>query len=255
MAFRAWLLCIAAAKVTAFFEGTFADIDAVSLLQSSALRVKAESLQEEEEAAVKFKSDNAILSRYTSQPMSKEPGCKDCCMNGYDITSCFDVDTCAANGPANGRYALVLTMIHVKWLNDFLPNIASMKAAAESMGNTDVLLMMTREDEQQLQERHRQVLKKYSIKVSLVDWSLPPDLKFRRDDCCWCGRQDFVRLHVLALEGYDAVAYYDSDIQFQGDISPILKCAATGKFITTSGGAADDLNVGFFCTSSRSKNP
>ena len=27
--------------------------------------------------------------------------------------------------------------------------------------------------------------------------------------------EDFIRLHALALEGYDAIAYYDSDCEFQ----------------------------------------
>ena len=27
--------------------------------------------------------------------------------------------------------------------------------------------------------------------------------------------EDFIRLHALALEGYDAIAYYDADCEFQ----------------------------------------
>ena len=38
--------------------------------------------------------------------------------------------------------------------------------------------------------------------------------------------------------GYDAIAYYDTDIEFQGDISPVLKCAASGKFLSTNGGVS-----------------
>ena len=43
---------------------------------------------------------------------------------------------------------------------------------------------------------------------------------------------------VLSSSGYDAIAYYDTDIEFQGDITPVLRCAASGKFLSTNGGAA-----------------
>ena len=44
--------------------------------------------------------------------------------------------------------------------------------------------------------------------------------------CCW-----------FTGSGYDAIAYYDTDIEFQGDITPVLRCAASGKFLSTNGGA------------------
>lgn len=31
----------------------------------------------------------------------------------------------------------------------------------------------------------------------------------------WCGHQDLIRLNVLGIEGYDAVAYFDGDCEFQ----------------------------------------
>jgi len=55
-----------------------------------------------------------------------------------------------------------------------------------------------------------------------------------------------MRLHVLGLEGYDAVAYYDQDIEFQGDIMPVLRCSAAGVFLSASGGVGEPLNIGFF---------
>ena len=45
--------------------------------------------------------------------------------------------------------------------------------------------------------------------------------------CCW----------FTGSSGYDAIAYYDTDIEFQGDITPVLRCAASGKFLSTNGGA------------------
>lgn len=43
--------------------------------------------------------------------------------------------------------------------------------------------------------------------------------------------------HIVPPRGYDAIAYYDTDIEFQGDITPVLRCAASGKFLSTNGGA------------------
>lgn len=55
-----------------------------------------------------------------------------------------------------------------------------------------------------------------------------------------------MRLHVLGIEGYDAVAFYDQDIEFQGDVSDMFLCASTGMFLSASGGVGEPLNVGFF---------
>ena len=38
----------------------------------------------------------------------------------------------------------------------------------------------------------------------------------------------------------------DQDVEFQGDMTPILKCAARGYFISASGGVGEPFNVGFF---------
>jgi len=57
---------------------------------------------------------------------------------------------------------------------------------------------------------------------------------------------DLIRLHVLGVDDYDAVAFYDADIEFQGDISDVFLCASTGRFITASGGVGEPMNVGFF---------
>lgn len=38
----------------------------------------------------------------------------------------------------------------------------------------------------------------------------------------------------------------DQDVEFQGDMTPVLKCAARGYFISASGGVGEPFNVGFF---------
>ena len=39
---------------------------------------------------------------------------------------------------------------------------------------------------------------------------------------------------------------FDQDIEFQGDVSSVLRCAATGRMLSASGGVGEPLNVGFF---------
>jgi len=172
-------------------------------------------------------------------------GCQDCCNDGYKTAPCFDVHACAAHGPERGHYALVFTLVdetpHV-----LLPHVESAIAQQREGIKIDLILMMTKEDASNLiRPWHRDFLDKYSVQLRTVDWAVPPGMKFHPTED-WCGGQDLIRLHALTLEGYDAIAYYDTDIEFQGDITPILKCAATGTFLTTNGGIGEPLNVGFF---------
>lgn len=94
-------------------------------------------------------------------------------------------------------------------------------------------------------------LDEFGVKVVPVHWFVPPDARFRPPDDGWCGPKDFIRLHVLGLTGYDAVAFYDNDIQIQGDIAPLLRCASTGKFLSTNGGLEEGMNLGFFALKPR----
>ena len=52
---------------------------------------------------------------------------------------------------------------------------------------------------------------------------------------------------MAGLDEYDAVAYFDNDIEFQGDITPLLKCAATGlrcSFVSNALGGPPPCNSG-----------
>jgi len=126
-----------------------------------------------------------------------------------------------------------------------LQSIKSMKEAAVIAGNADIIMIMMNKDADRMSSKVKKLFEKWGIKLHRVDWDVPPDAKhYPKTD--WCGHQDLIRLHVLGLEPYDAVAYYDGDCEFQGDITPVLKCAATGKFLSTNGGVGEALNIGFF---------
>jgi len=125
-----------------------------------------------------------------------------------------------------------------------LPYIKSMEAAAKKANNADLLMLMKKMDSDKMTAYQKELLQNHSVKLVDVDWGVPPKMKGRREGI-WCGYSDFIRLHILGMEGYDAIAYYDTDIEIRGDITPVLRCAASGKFLSTSGAAAI-FNLGFF---------
>ncbi|CAK9004066.1 Uncharacterized protein SCF082_LOCUS8024 [Durusdinium trenchii] len=126
-----------------------------------------------------------------------------------------------------------------------LGSIKSMRAAADKMGQTDLVMVMLKSDAKHMTAKIEKLFQKWELKLHTVDWDVPPNMKhYPKTD--WCGHQDLIRLNVLGLEGYDAVAYFDGDCEFQGDITPMMRCAASGTFLSTSGGMGEALNVGFF---------
>eukprot|EP00929_Paragymnodinium_shiwhaense_P107125 TRINITY_DN73195_c0_g1_i1.p1 TRINITY_DN73195_c0_g1~~TRINITY_DN73195_c0_g1_i1.p1 ORF type:complete len:399 (+),score=73.83 TRINITY_DN73195_c0_g1_i1:66-1199(+) len=226
--------------------------------------VRREGTREPDAAAVhhaRVSSHATALLEEGSQPelaggvrrlpalLAEQQGCQNCCNDGERTVPCMDVHSCAASAPSTGlRFALVLT--HIGTLQDRnVPHLGAMKAQVEKARaaghQMDLLMLMKPGAIKRTDERTRELLKQHDVKFVPVDWTIPPDMRFTRPEN-WCGHQDLIRLHVLSLPGYDAVAYYDSDIKLQGDVLPVLRCASTGVFMTTSGGIGEPLNVGFF---------
>jgi len=167
--------------------------------------------------------------------------CKDCCNDGTNTVPCLNVDVCASAGPTHGRYAVVFSHVGKPTEDDFLPHVQELKAR---VGNSmDTVLLMTKADAASLSTEQKRALWINNVKLQRVDWAVPHDMT---QEASGCGQRDLLQLHALALEGYDAVAHYDSDVQFRGDITPALRCAATGQLLTTSGGAGEPLGAGFF---------
>lgn len=196
----------------------------------------------------------AAARRRRSAPHARV--CKHCCNDGEHYVPCLDVDACAAKASRSGRYALVNVHVGVpRW--PWLTSADSLRAQADAVARetnstVDLLLIMLKTDAKKLGCKQRLVIARYGIKVVEVPWALPPTLRWHPkywspgSAVGWCGPMDLVRLHVLAMEEYDAVAFYDQDIEFQGDVMPVLRCASTGLFLSTSGGIGEPLNVGFF---------
>lgn len=174
--------------------------------------------------------------------------CAHCCWQDGEEVPCLDVEGCAARGPQKGKYAIVLSLVGaaVQSANETrFRYFASMRAAAKLAG-ADILLLVDKRNSATLSPFVLKLVQDKELKLLLVDWEVPPQMTWTNSKVPWCGRQDFIRLHVLGLQGYDAAAYYDTDVEFRGDITPMLKCAATGKFLSSSGGIGEPLNVGFF---------
>ena len=134
------------------------------------------------------------------------------------------------------RYAIAMSFVG-RPKDHMLPYIQSMQAAAAMANNADILMVMQKSDSTHMTSHQKELFHNNSVKLVEVDWDTPPKMKGYKEGG-WCGHQDFIRLHVLGMEGYDAIAYYDTDIEFQGDITPVLRCAASGKFLSTNGGVS-----------------
>mmetsp|Transcript_14612 Transcript_14612/g.41769 ORF Transcript_14612/g.41769 Transcript_14612/m.41769 type:complete len:364 (-) Transcript_14612:35-1126(-) len=173
--------------------------------------------------------------------------CADCCMDGNVQVPCLDVDSCAAKGPKNGKYAFVLSQRNAPYLPKFLKNIEAMKAQARTHG-IDILMVMRPVDIAATKNETLEAISGHGIRIVPVAWDTPPGMKWVPDNWTgnrgWCGAMDLIRLHMFNLTDYDAVAYYDLDIELQGDVTPVLRCAATGRLLTTTG-PMSPINMGF----------
>lgn len=191
-------------------------------------------------------SDGLVQQMPNVQPQREDPErqhCSDCCNDGQKNVACADVEACAATMAA-GRYALVFSFVGKMGL-EAVPFLESAKAAANLANKADILILMTQRDAQDINLSAHKLFQKEGVQVHVVEWALPPRMKYTKREN-WCGEKDLIRLHALGLDDYDAVAYFDNDIEFQGDILPILRCASAGNFLTTNGGLGEALNVGFF---------
>jgi len=169
----------------------------------------------------------------------KQPMCND----GEKNVQCLDVDQCAAGAPATGRFAFILTHDLEKEIKLPFPNMDSVQFQAKKH-SMDIVMLVPEHAKHPLSAQDKSELEGQNIKVVQVPWRIPPNSKFNQEHG-WCGPKDLIRLHAFGLKEYDAVAYYDTDVELQGDVSPALRCASRGYMLTTAG-AASPLNLGFF---------
>lgn len=204
--------------------------------------------------------------RQPAQPPHDRPFPRTC-NNGHTWEECFDVEACAAGAPGptpDAKWAIVFTHTNSQewpFRGVHEDTMGPLRRLANRLGNTDILLMLPEEgavtgyDDRgepwktmPLRADMQRKLRALGVKVKTVPWALPPGMRFVvKDNKEWCGGMDFVRLHILGLKGYAAVAYYDTDMRLtgRGDPAAPLRCAAKGHFLAT-GGPLSPLNIGFF---------
>lgn len=202
-------------------------------------------------ALVQLNQQSILSSRLHQR--SKESMANTLCNDGEKAAKCLDVEACASRGPENGRYAFVLSFggdSPRASMGPFLPYLHEMSVQAQQH-NIDILFIIEKQHVRHLRDEEWRHLRAHQVKVLEVEWSVPPNMKFVNDrrgvrsSTPWCGPKDFIRLHALALDQYDAVLYYDSDVELRADVTPLLRCAATGRLLTTTG-ANVPLNMGTF---------
>merc|ERR1719213_1267063 len=88
-------------------------------------------------------------------------------------------------------------------------------------------------------------MSKYGVELREVEWAIPPDMRYRPQG--WCGPKTFLGpMYALRVEGYDAIAYYEHEVEIQADLLPMLRCAASGHIFTTQGPWGEPITSSFF---------
>eukprot|EP00439_Symbiodinium_sp_Y106_P033128 s1101_g3.t5 len=171
-------------------------------------------------------SSGAKNPRVTERTAGAKKGCERCCSDGHAWRECFDVETCAAQAPPGGKYAFVLAQVQQPGQN-WLPYLENMREEADRIqqqttATVDIVVLIPTAHVGKLRETHWSRLKQFGVQVVKVPWELPPELYWWPDNWHpgkvdgWCGPQDLVRLHTTGLDSFDAVAFYDQDVEFQG---------------------------------------
>ena len=94
-----------------------------------------------------------------------------------------------------------------------------------------------------LKPEERAMLAQNKVIIHEVPWAKPPVVASPNVEFCIVSQM--LKLHVMNLTKYKAVLYLDTDATILGDMMPMLRCAATGKFLVTVG-LSSPMNFGMF---------
>lgn len=173
------------------------------------------------------------------------------------------MSACAKDAPGptkDARWALIFTHTLQRALKHGIrdENIAPLQKLAQRLGNTDLLLLVPKwgaitdssghPNTHNISDEVQAKLHQQGVKIVEVPWGTPPGMKYAPPPGKgWCGPQDLLRLHILGMEEYASVAYFDTDTQLTGNGDPTmpLRCAAKNHFISTAGPSAP-FNIGYF---------
>ena len=163
------------------------------------------------------------------------------CDDGKQHIDCFDVDTCAKMAPKTDKFALVTSYVGQVG-PDSMPFIKSASAAA-TLAKAELLLLVT-QDDANFEPAMMSFLSKQGVRVETAPASMLDEGAFGGS----CGPRALttlhLHLHALGLDRYDAVMFFDNSIEFQGDVTPLLRCASAGNFLATNGKTGEAANFG-----------
>lgn len=83
------------------------------------------------------------------------------------------------------------------------------------------------------------------VKIAKSAFAAPPGIN-QEFDVLQNPLYDMMKINAFALEGYDAVVFYNNEVQLtgRGDITQLFKCASRNYFLSTAG-PLTNLNAGF----------
>merc|ERR1712087_349384 len=90
-----------------------------------------------------------------------------------------------------------------------------------------------------ISNEEREQLVQIGVEFREVPWIIPPRLSkgVPIDSGGCCGAKEFIKLNAMSLTEYDAVLFYDTDVEMrssvEGPLFPLFDCAASGYFLTT----------------------
>eukprot|EP00913_Durusdinium_trenchii_P013042 g12242.t1 len=66
-----------------------------------------------------------------------------------------------------------------------LGSIKSMRAAADKMGQTDLVMVMLKSDAKHMTAKIEKLFQKWELKLHTVDWDVPPNMKHYPKTASW----------------------------------------------------------------------
>ena len=163
------------------------------------------------------------------------------CDDGEQQIDCFDVDRCAKMAPKTDKFALVTSYVGQVG-PDSMPFIKSASAAAK-LAKAELLLLLT-QDDANFDPAMMSFLSQQGVRVETAPTSMPSQMEFGGSCKPHALTTLQLHLHALGLDRYDAVMFFDNSIEFQGDVTPLLRCASAGNFLATNGQNGEVANFG-----------
>mmetsp|Transcript_18247 Transcript_18247/g.54071 ORF Transcript_18247/g.54071 Transcript_18247/m.54071 type:complete len:560 (-) Transcript_18247:993-2672(-) len=157
---------------------------------------------------------------------------------------CLNVDQCAKqleerrDRGNNHKYALAIIHDLHRPEGDRFRDVSVMRSVlnAAKRAGADAVLVVPADSiaAHPLTVAEHSTLQEHGYKIRKVDWLVPPALHPTMPNVDTCARKKYLLLHILGLEGYNAVMAVDGNMKVVGDPVAALKCASQNKVLGTA---------------------